>query len=122
MIMMAEVKQSPAMWDVMECLSMAESRIDPLSTSFFVSRFLPPQHDDHSQRGQEDPRDHLQSDEEPAVRDHLHEEVLLVLVHLAHALLGGELLGAECPEKALRLIRKSTYQFYEVLTGWTAPL
>ena len=47
---------------------------------------LPLEHDYASEGGDEEPRDDLEPDEEPAVRGHLHEEVLLVAVDLRHAL------------------------------------
>ena len=47
---------------------------------------VPVEDDDRRQRRDEEPRDHLEADEEPAVGGHLHEEVLLVAVDLVHAL------------------------------------
>ena len=40
----------------------------------------------------------LQSYEEPAVRCHLHEKVLLMTIDLAHALVDGKLQGGETNE------------------------
>ena len=46
---------------------------------------VPVEHDDEREGGDEAARDHLEPDEQPNVRRHLHVEVLLVRVNLTHA-------------------------------------